>query len=60
MPGRWTEQDDYRTFLKLVAVGKMQVRPLISEIVPPEKAPEVYAQLAEDPNPPLGFVFDWR
>ncbi len=59
-PGRWTEQDDYRTYLKLLAAGKLQVRPLISEIVSPERAPEVYAQLAENPNPPLGFVFDWK
>ena len=29
-PGRWTERDDYRTFLKLVAANKIQTRPLIS------------------------------
>lgn len=58
-PGRWTEHDDYRTFLKLVAAGKLQTRPLISEIVSPEAAPEVYARLAETENPPLGIVFDW-
>ena len=59
-PGQWTEADDYRTFLKLVAAGKVQVRPVISEVVSPEKAPEVYACLAEDKNPPLGIVFDWK
>lgn len=59
-PGQWTEADDYRTFLKLVAAGKLQVRPIISEVVSPEKAPEVYARLAEDSNPPLGIVFDWK
>ena len=59
-PGQWTEQDDYRTFLKLVAAGKMRVRPIISEVVSPEKAPEVYSCLAEDKNPPLGIVFDWK
>ena len=59
-PGRWTEADDYRTFLKLVAAGKMQVRPIISEVVSPEKAEEVYARLANDPQAPLGIVFDWR
>ena len=59
-PGRWTEADDYRTFLKLVAAGKMQVRPIISEVGSPEKAGEVYARLANDPQAPLGIVFDWR
>jgi len=60
-PGRWTEHDDYRTFLKLVAAGKLQTRPLISEIVSPQKATEVYASLAaENKNPPLGIVFDWN
>jgi threonine dehydrogenase-like Zn-dependent dehydrogenase len=58
-PGRWTEHDDYRTFLKLVSAGKLQVRPLISEIVSPEAASDVYGRLAEMKQPPLGFVFDW-
>lgn len=58
-PGRWTQLDDFRTFLKLVAAGKMQVRPLISEVVSPKAAPAVYARLAECENPPLGIVFDW-
>lgn len=59
-PGRWTEHDDYRTFLKLVAAGKIQTQPMISEIVSPEMAHEVYARLAEMKNPPLGIVFDWK
>ncbi len=59
-PGQWTEHDDYRTFLKFIAAGKMQTRPLISEIVSPEKAHDVYARLAENNNPPLGIVFDWN
>ena len=59
-PGRWIEHDDYRTFLKLVAAGKLQTRPLISEIVSPEAAHAVYARLAETKNLPLGIVFDWN
>ncbi len=58
-PGRWTEHDDYRSFLKLVSAGKLQVRPLISEIVSPEAASDVYGRLAEMKQPPLGIVFDW-
>jgi threonine dehydrogenase-like Zn-dependent dehydrogenase len=58
-PGRWTEHDDYRTFLKLLAAGRMQVRPMISEVVSPGMADSVYARLAQEKNPPLGVVFDW-
>ncbi len=58
-PGRWTERDDYKAFLKLVAAGKLQVRPLISEIVSPEEGPAVFARLANTESVPLGIVFDW-
>ena len=58
-PGRWTEHDDYRTFLKFIATGKLQTRPMISEIVSPLAASEVYGRLAETKHPPLGIVFDW-
>jgi len=59
-PCHWTEHDDYRTFLKLIAAKKLQTRPLISEIVSPQAANEIYARLAENNNPPLGIVFDWN
>lgn len=58
-PHHWTEQDDYRAFLKLVANGKMKASAIISEILSPEKAYDVYRMLAENKNPPLGIVFDW-
>ena len=59
-PGYWTARDDYRTLLALVAAGRLQVRPLISEVVSPELAPAIYARLAEEKHPPLGIVFDWQ
>jgi 2-desacetyl-2-hydroxyethyl bacteriochlorophyllide A dehydrogenase len=58
-PGRWTERDDYKTFLKLVGAGKLQMRPLISDIVSPEDGPAVFARLAGTESVPLGIVFDW-
>lgn len=58
-PFHWTEQDDYRAFLKLVARGKIKASSILSEIVSPEKAHEVYRMLAENRNPPLGIAFDW-
>ena len=59
-PGQWTEHDDYRTFLRLLARGKLRVRPLISGIVSPEQAHEVYNTILGQKNPPPGFVFDWN
>ena len=59
-PGYWTAQDDFRTLLALIGAGKLQVRPIISEVVSPEYAPAVYTRLAEDASPPIGIVFDWK
>ncbi|MFO7948051.1 MAG: zinc-binding alcohol dehydrogenase [Armatimonadota bacterium] len=59
-PGYWTTRDDYRTLLALIAAGRLQVKPIISEIVSPESAPEIYKRLAEEKHPPLGIVFDWK
>lgn len=58
-PYHWTEQDDYRAFLKLLARGKVKVEPVISEVYSPEQAHDVYKMLAENKNPPLGLVYDW-
>ncbi len=58
-PGHWTELDDYRAFLKFVAAGKVRTRPIVSSICSPEEAAAVYGELADNPTPPLGFVFDW-
>lgn len=59
-PHHWTHQDDCKAILKLLAAGRVQVAPIISRVVKPEQAPEIYTQLANDPNFPLGTVFDWR
>ena len=59
-PHHWTEADDSRAFLKLLAAGRLQVRPLISEILNPPAVPAAYRRLAEEDHPPLGFVIDWR
>jgi threonine dehydrogenase-like Zn-dependent dehydrogenase len=58
-PGYWTEADDYRALLSLLAAKRLKVRPLISEVLAPSQAPEAYRRLAEDLQPPLGIVFDW-
>ena len=58
--GYWTAQDDYRTLLAFIAAKKLKVQPIISEIVSPECAPAIYTRLAEDKQPPLGIVFEWK
>ena len=59
-PHHWTHQDDCKAILDLLAAGRLRVKPIISRVVKPEQAPEIYRQLCEDPNFPLGTVFDWR
>lgn len=59
-PGRWTEFDDYRTFLKFVAAGRMQVKPFINKIVSPRDTAAVYHEIGSLKNPPFGVLFDWN
>jgi len=58
-PGYWTTRDDYRTLLAFIGAGKLQVKPIISEVVSPQSAHAVYKRLADEKHPPLGIVFDW-
>ncbi|MBQ3639199.1 MAG: zinc-binding dehydrogenase [Clostridia bacterium] len=59
-PGNWTAEDDTDAMLRLIAYGRMDLKPLISEIHSPAEAPEVFARLANDKNFPIGVAFDWR
>ncbi len=59
-PHHWTHQDDCKAILDLIAAGRIQVKPIVSRVVKPETAPEIYTELCNDPNFPLGTVFDWR
>ena len=59
-PHHWTHQDDCKAILALLAAGRVQVAPIISRVVKPEQAPEIYTQLCQDPHFPMGTVFDWR
>ncbi len=59
-PGYWTARDDHRTLLAFIAARRLKVGPIISEVVSPERAPEIYTRLAEDKHPPLGIVLDWE
>ena len=59
-PHHWTHQDDCRAILDLISRGRLQVSPIVSRVVLPENAPEIYDQLCDDPKFPIGTVFDWR
>ncbi len=45
----WTEQRNMELFLKLLSEKKIDVSPLISDIIPAEKAENAYKNLEEDP-----------
>lgn len=59
-PHHWTHQDDCKAILKLLAAGRIKIKPIISRVVKPQDCAEIYTQLCEDPKFPLGTVFDWR
>ena len=59
-PHHWTHRDDCRAILSLIAAGRIEVSPIVSRVLSPEDAPEVYDALCDDPHFPMGTVFDWR
>ncbi len=42
------------------AMKRIEVLPIVSRIEDPENAPKIYNELCDDPNFPMGTVFDWR
>ena len=59
-PHHWTHHDDCRAILDLIAAGRVDVKSMVSRVVRPEEAPEIYTQLCDDKNFPLGTVFRWE
>lgn len=59
-PHHWTHHDDCRAILDMIASKRIQVKPIISRIESPSKAPQIYNELCDDKNFPIGTVFDWR
>ena len=58
-PHHWTHQDDCTAILDLISSGRVRVAPIVSRVVSPEGAPEIFDQLCDDPEFPMGTVFDW-
>ncbi len=59
-PHHWTHHDDCRAILDMIETGRLDVRSIVSRVVKPETAPQIYTELCYDKNFPLGTVFDWR
>lgn len=59
-PHHWTHHDDCRAILDMIATKRVDVKSIISRVVKPEAAPEIYTELCNDKNFPMGTVFDWR
>ncbi len=57
--GMWTTSDDKKALIRLVQCHRMEVKDLISEIHSPAEAPAVFERLANDPDFPIGVLFDW-
>jgi 2-desacetyl-2-hydroxyethyl bacteriochlorophyllide A dehydrogenase len=57
---RWTDGQQRRFFMQLLAEQRIDVEPLISHRVPFTRAVEMYRGLKEDPGRYLGVVFYWN
>ncbi len=59
-PHHWTHQDDCKAILNLISAGRLKVSPIVSRVVSPNEAPEIYRQLCDDKDFPMGTVWNWR
>ncbi len=56
----WTWKEDGELALQLMASGRLQVEPMISEIFPWKQAARAYRLLQQNALPSLGLLLDWR
>jgi threonine dehydrogenase-like Zn-dependent dehydrogenase len=59
LAGRWTVDRLQRTFLKLVADGRVDVTSLVSHVVPVADAADAYVLLDERPAEALQIVLEF-
>ena len=57
--GWWTTRDDAQAYLRLVALGRLDMSGFVSEVHPVSEAPHVYARLAKGGAFPV-VQFDWE
>lgn len=58
--GLWTDADDMKALLSLVAGKRLNFADMISEVHSPAAAQEVFTRLANDKSFPIGVLFDWH
>ncbi len=58
-PGFFTHQDDIAAMLRLMAMGRVDLKQMIGEIHSPSDCGEVYTRLINDKNFPIVVQFDW-
>ncbi len=59
-PHHWTHHDDCRAILDMIERKRIDVMSIVSRIENPENAPQIYNELCDDKDFPMGTVFDWR
>ncbi len=59
-PHHWTHHDDCRAILDMISTKRIDVKSIVSRVVKPETAPEIYTELCNNKEFPMGTVFDWR
>jgi len=57
--GWWTTRDDARTFLRLLALGRLSLVRFVEEVRRPDECGEVYSRLAKGGAFPI-VQFDWE
>ena len=58
-PGYFTTSDDIKTFLRLCANSRINVKDMIEETYSPAECAEVFGRLVHDKNFPTVVQFDW-
>lgn len=59
-PHHWTHHDDCNAILDMISTNRLDVKSIVSRCVKPDAAPQIYTELCENKDFPLGTVFDWR
>jgi threonine dehydrogenase-like Zn-dependent dehydrogenase len=59
-PHAWTWKDDARAIMALTDDGRLEAARILSKSFPPHAAADVYNRLLDDPDFPVGAIFDWR
>lgn len=44
----------------MISTKRIDVKSIVSRVVKPETAPEIYTELCNNKEFPMGTVFDWR